>query len=351
MALADSHPTTPAPHITISRADRERIKAQIIWCIQEYLRQHGCKEQWLLERAGVTHSGLWRILTGKVSPNEQTLRNLATVIGPELLIVAGYKLDEPAAHRETRARPLKMSQPKDRELGLLLGHLGQMNPKAQQIIKYILREDYHQLLEKVGPTGVPMDKASGASLLKKGADVMSENIKKVLITQDFPAFDFKLVSNEAILRARSLIREFDLHRNWETYVDIGGLLTKFEVRLMEDLPASTWGFTLDLKDKIIVALNDQLDAPLLRFVAMHEIGHVTMWHPDQLQACVVESQATYDRFEAEATTIAALVLVPRLPLLADLVFGSLSVEELAARLLVPPALVRIRHELYFYTNF
>lgn len=180
---------------------------------------------------------------------------------------------------------------------------------------------------------------------------MPENVKQVLIIQGFPRFDFNLVTNGAIQRARSLVREFDLHHDLDTPVDIGQLLDKFEVRLMEDLPASTWGFTLDLNHKIIVALNDQLDAPLLRFVAMHEIGHVAMWHPNQLHACVVEGQATYDRFEAEATTIAALVLVPRLTLLTELIFGTTSLEKLAARLLVPPALIAIRHELYYYTNF
>ena len=161
----------------------------------------------------------------------------------------------------------------------------------------------------------------------------------------FPKFDYSLATSAAIERARNLIRQFDLHRNPNEPVDISVLLDKFDVRFLEDLPDTTWGFTLDLNHKIIVAINDKLNADLMRFVAMHEVGHVAMWHPNQLNACVVQGQEAYDRLEAEATTVAAYLLVPRLPVVTELIFGNSSVNALAERLLVPTDLVIIRREL------
>jgi len=166
----------------------------------------------------------------------------------------------------------------------------------------------------------------------------------------FSQFNYNLVKSSAIERARSLIHQFDLHHNPAEAVDVGVLLEKFDVRVLEDLPDSTWGFTLGLENKIIIAINERLDAPLSRYVAMHEVGHVALWHPNQLHARVVGGPDSEDELETAADVVAAYLLIPRLILVTELIFGTASVEQLAARLIVPPELVQIRKELCLRTR-
>lgn len=167
----------------------------------------------------------------------------------------------------------------------------------------------------------------------------------------FAQFNPTLVKSSAIERARSLISQFNLHTNPTEPVPLDRLLDKFDVRFMEDLPTETWGFTLDVGRKIIIAINDRLDAPLTRYVSMHEVGHVALWHPNQLHARLVDGEAAYDELETAADVVAAYLLIPRLALVTDYILGNTTLEELAARLIVPPELVAIRCILYERTRF
>ena len=109
-----------------------------------------------------------------------------------------------------------------------------------------------------------------------------------------------LVTNHSIETALSLVRLYDLHHNPKEPVDIGLLLESFELRFEEDLPDTTWGFTLDLNHRIIITINANLSTELARYVAVHEIGHVSCWHPNQLHACV-QGKVLYDTMETEAS--------------------------------------------------
>jgi len=153
MALADSHSTTLATHVRIPRANRERVKAQISLRIQEYLNQQGSTVKWLADRSGLDRGTILRILSRLSFPTEKSLRRLAAVIGPDILTDAGYSLDPPPDQIEITVEKVYFCNLKDRELVFLLGHLAGMHPKVQQIVKYILREDYRQLCEKVGSVG------------------------------------------------------------------------------------------------------------------------------------------------------------------------------------------------------
>lgn len=161
-------------------------------------------------------------------------------------------------------------------------------------------------------------------------------------------FKPELVTNHSIETALSLIRLYDLHLNPCQPVDIGRLLECFELRFEEDLPESTWGFTLDLNHKIIITINSNLSTELSRYVAVHEIGHVSCWHPNQLHACV-QGRLLYDQMEMEATTVAAYVLVPR-----EAITGPpLSLRAagiIAAEYQVPPDLVLIRQQLFYLSG-
>ena len=157
-----------------------------------------------------------------------------------------------------------------------------------------------------------------------------------------------LVTNHSIETALSLVRLYDLHHNPKEPVDIGLLLESFELRFEEDLPDTTWGFTLDLNHRIIITINANLSTELARYVAVHEIGHVSCWHPNQLHACV-QGKVLYDTMETEASTVAAYILVPREAVTGPPLSRKAAVV-LAARYKVPPELVAIRQQLFYLTG-
>ena len=151
--------------------------------------------------------------------------------------------------------------------------------------------------------------------------------------------------------ATGLIEEYQLHspaslKPGES-VDLSLLLVNFDLRFLE-LPASTHGFTVDMGERgIIIAINDKLDAAQTRFVAGHEIGHTALWHPNQLNACI-KGQWFYDHLEVEASTVAALLLVPG-SAVAEGLFnqeGKSRVETLAHQFVVPSEVILIRRALY-----
>jgi len=158
---------------------------------------------------------------------------------------------------------------------------------------------------------------------------------------DFARFDYAKVTDKAIDTALSLIDYYDLHSQPYEPVPLSRILDKFDLRFM-DLPDTTCGFTLDVERKIIIALNNRLSTELTRYVAMHEVGHVACWHPNQLNACA-KGEGLYDRLETEATTVAAYVLIPQAAI-ADPLRDT--AEEISTCFIVPPELVLIRRALY-----
>lgn len=170
----------------------------------------------------------------------------------------------------------------------------------------------------------------------------------------FKAYDFtRFDPTRPALKARELVHEFGLHKDFERPIDLMPILRPFDLRLETNLPSTTWGFALDVGPKIIVAINGDLPIDYQRYVAAHEVGHVSMWHKSELNTCVAECQPeeTYNQLEHEATAVAAILLIPRLTLLTEVVFGTTDASSLAKRLCVPPELVGIRRELYELTNF
>jgi Zn-dependent peptidase ImmA (M78 family) len=157
-----------------------------------------------------------------------------------------------------------------------------------------------------------------------------------------------LVTNHSIETALSLVRLYDLHLKPKQPVDIGPLLESFELRFEEDLPETTWGFTLDLNHKIIITINGNLSTELARYVAVHEIGHVSCWHPNQLHACV-QGRVLYDTMETEASTVAAYVLVPREAVTGPPLSRKAAVI-IAAQYQVPPELVLVRQQLFYLSG-
>lgn len=161
-------------------------------------------------------------------------------------------------------------------------------------------------------------------------------------------FKPELVTNHSIETALSLIRLYDLHHNPQKAVAIARLLECFELRFEEDLPDTTWGFTLDLNYKIIIMINGNLSTELARYVAVHEIGHVCCWHPNQLHACV-QGRLLYNTMETEATTVAAYVLIPRAAITGP-PLSKRAATIVAAEYQVPPDLVIIRQQLFFLSG-
>lgn len=164
---------------------------------------------------------------------------------------------------------------------------------------------------------------------------------------DLINFDYQFVTSRALDTARSLIELYDLHAHPRQPTEIVGLLTHFEVRFYDDLPDTTWGFSLDLGRKIIIGINNQLNTAQTRYVAMHEVGHIACYHPNQLHTAQMH-QWLCDQLETEATTVAALLLVPHDALASPGRYQSIS--ELAQRYLVPPELAAIRRVLYQRTG-
>lgn len=162
----------------------------------------------------------------------------------------------------------------------------------------------------------------------------------------FPPFNYNYVSVTALETAQHLISLYDLHQQADRPVDLAGLIESFELREL-DLPATTWGFTLDMGHKIIIAVNQTLSPAHKRFVAVHEIGHVACWHPNQLHACEQHPEKN-DQLETEANTIAALLLVPQSAVAQPL--GLSRTQHLAENYHVPPELILIRRGLLLATG-
>jgi Zn-dependent peptidase ImmA (M78 family) len=164
--------------------------------------------------------------------------------------------------------------------------------------------------------------------------------------QWFDSFNPQFPTEKAARLSLNLIEHFELHREPTEAIDTSPLLNKFDLRFME-LPESTCGFTLDVERKIIIALNHSLTTELTRYVAMHEVGHVACWHPNQLNACE-EGRFVYNQLETEATTVAAYLLVPEAAVLRPVLP---ILKAIANHYAVPPELVRIRRHLYLKHGF
>jgi Zn-dependent peptidase ImmA (M78 family) len=163
---------------------------------------------------------------------------------------------------------------------------------------------------------------------------------------DFTEFNSKLISPHALETARSLIELYNLHEEPFNAVDVSVLLAQFDLRFIE-LPDTTFGFTLDMGDKIIIAINQSLDATASRAVAMHEVGHVACWHPNQLNA-LERGQWIYDQLETEATTVAACLLLPHEGMAK---YRRLPAQKIARLYWVPVELVLIRKLIRAVSGF
>lgn len=162
----------------------------------------------------------------------------------------------------------------------------------------------------------------------------------------FTSFQIESATQKAIDTAKGLIQLYDLHRQPHHPVDISPLLAKFDLRFL-DLPPTTFGFALALQHKIIIALNDRLSTELTRAVAMHEVGHIACFHPNQLHA-LQQGQWVNNQLETEATAVAAYTLLPQLAVRGEV---ATTVEKIAAHYLVPPELVIIRWALFKRAGF
>ncbi len=160
--------------------------------------------------------------------------------------------------------------------------------------------------------------------------------------QGLDAFHQHFPTEHATKIALDLIGYYDLHQHPEDPVDISGLLANFDLRFL-DLPKTTCGFTLDIDHKIIIALNQDMNTEFTRYVAMHEVGHVACWHPNQLNSCL-EGQWAYNMLETEATTVAAYVLLPRQAVSHR---SRREIRYIASHYQVPPELVQVRRTLLY----
>lgn len=160
--------------------------------------------------------------------------------------------------------------------------------------------------------------------------------------RDDITFNLAHTTARACRVAEGLITQFDLHRDPASQITISPLLHGIDLRFEDDLPLRTWGFTLDMGPKIVIAVNARLTSAQTRFTALHEIGHIALWHPDQVHAYIADP-AEYSLMEAEATTVAALILVPGI---AGTGHVLPMVERLATHYDVPPSLILIRRAIY-----
>lgn len=159
-------------------------------------------------------------------------------------------------------------------------------------------------------------------------------------------FDARLITSQAIETAQQLIELYDLHRNPDQPTDILPMLSGLDVRFLE-LPETSWGFTLEVGPTIVIAINQDLSTPQTRYVAMHEIGHLSCFHPNTLHAAE-EGQWLTDQLETEATTVAALLLIPHAAVADRTRYRT--INELARRYMVPPELAAIRRVIYQRTR-
>ncbi|HEX2915340.1 MAG TPA: ImmA/IrrE family metallo-endopeptidase [Chloroflexia bacterium] len=151
--------------------------------------------------------------------------------------------------------------------------------------------------------------------------------------------------------ALNLIEGYGLHREPQRMVDLSPLFGAIDLRFMQ-MPEELYGFTLDLQEKLIVGLNDELDERQTRFVAAHELGHIAMWHPNQFNHCL-QGGWFYTKLEKEATAVAAYLLVPREVVAKGLLDSHRRslVEGLAAHYKVPPQLMLVRRALLAATGY
>ena len=141
-------------------------------------------------------------------------------------------------------------------------------------------------------------------------------------------------------------------------VNITPLLYGLDLRFRDDLDPTTWGFTMSLGQKNIVAINTTLTPEQTRYTLAHEVMHLAQAHPNQLGLACQSGRGEYNRLELEALIGAAYLLIPQ-PLavwLASLASplgarDARAIQEVAKRLIAPIDLLLVRRKLYLRTGF
>ena len=141
-------------------------------------------------------------------------------------------------------------------------------------------------------------------------------------------------------------------------VNITPLLHGLDLRFRDDLDPSTWGFTMSLGQKNIVAINTALTPEQTRYTLAHEVMHLAQAHPNQLGLACQSGRGEYNRLELEALIGAAYLLIPQslavwLASLASPLGArdARAIQEVAKRLVAPIDLLLVRRKLYLRTGF
>ena len=254
---------------TTTAARKATAKAAVAALIHDYLDDSLEPVQFLAARAGLSKMSVYRYLKAEMLIDPDACRALARAMGlpvETLLTAAGYA-DVPANEH--------VPDLDDPVLAVYLRHIGLVSSETRQAIKDLLRDEYHK-----------MDTTRAAIALR----ATDWKVQTMGLYNDI-TFTASHVTPYSVKTATDLIDLYDLHRDPALPVDIAPLLVDFDLRFM-DLPPATWGFTLDMERTIIIALNSNLTPDQTRFTAMHEIGHVALWHPNQLNMCVTDPTPT-----------------------------------------------------------
>lgn len=91
-----------------------------------------------------------------------------------------------------------------------------------------------------------------------------------------------------------------------------------------DLPESVRGFSIYIKSRHIIYLNEILDTPMQRQVCAHELGHIIL-HPEHNLIFMLEhTMFVYEKFEQEADQFCASLLFEE-----EMLAEATTVQELA----------------------
>jgi hypothetical protein len=142
------------------------------------------------------------------------------------------------------------------------------------------------------------------------------------------------------LRVHRLIDQYALHAGYPT--SLRNLYDQYEVQLAP-LSPRTMGCSVVDGDTRLIILSSRLSLGERRATFCHEVAHDTLNHANGLHLLRLNAWV-YSRAEAQAREAAARMLISR-QWLAELAAEGRDVDEMAAILLVPPELVRLRAKI------
>lgn len=104
-------------------------------------------------------------------------------------------------------------------------------------------------------------------------------------------------------KAQELIQKYQTADPFTLCEILGILIIKAE------LPESVRGFSLGIKGKRIVYLNENLEDPMMKQVCAHELGHIVLHPQHNLIFMMEHTLYVHERFEREADQFCAALLI------------------------------------------